>query len=102
MIRGDGDGGPGKGDDGAGREDGAKARVAVCPAPPAAAVWHPATATATVARAAARRPPFRAVLNRRDSDRLIMTSSRTMATANAPPRQGPKPWPPQASRVGEG
>src|SRR5260221_12661900 len=97
MIRGDPpDGWPGAVGDGAGRaaagEDLA-GRAAVdatlCPAAPAAAAWHPATATATTAKAAGRRRPFCAGPRQRDPDRLILASSSTMAPADAPPAARP-------------
>src|SRR5258706_13372703 len=93
MIRRDPpDGWPGAVGDGAGRaaagEDG-KGRAAVdttlCPAAPAAAAWHPATATATTARAAGRRRPCCAVPGPRDPDRPLLTSSSTRGTAERPP-----------------
>src|SRR5260221_3202677 len=98
MIRGDPpDGWPGAVGDGAGRaaagEDLA-GRTAVdatlCPAAPAAAAWHPATATATTAKAARRRRPYCAVPSQPDPDRLIMASSSTMATPAAPPAPSPE------------
>jgi hypothetical protein len=87
--------------DGVGR---AEADAALCPAvgatvlrplagavalrPEAAAVtWQPATAIAASASAAARRGPGRAALIEQDSDRLILTSSTTMASASVPARQ---------------
>src|SRR6266700_5426968 len=87
MIRGDPpDGRPGTVGDGAGP---ATVDAALCPeAAPAATPWHPATATATTANAAARLRPCCAAPSQRDPGRLIQTSSSTMAIANAPPPQG--------------
>src|SRR6266851_8432755 len=98
MIRGDPpDGWPGALGDGAGRaaagEDGngrAAVDATLCPPAPAAAAWHPATATATTAKAARRRRPCCAMPSQRDPDRLIPTSSSTMATADAPPAARPE------------
>src|SRR5690349_21597474 len=90
MIRGDRpDGGPGAAEDGLGsEEDGEERAPADAPAclagAPAVAAWHPATATATTANAAARRRPCGAVPSRFEPDRLILTSSSTMAIAHAP------------------
>jgi hypothetical protein len=91
MIRGDGpDGWPdtdadGDGEDGAGRAD-AETEAVLRPAP--AAAWHPVSAMATTASAAAPRRPRWAVPSQRDPGPIILTSSSTMAIANAPPPQG--------------
>src|SRR6266568_7804476 len=91
MIRGTGpDGWRGTGEDGTGP---AAVGATVClAAAPTDAAWHPATATATTANAAARSRRCCAVPSQRDPDRLILTSSSTMAIANALPPQRNQIW----------